>query len=247
MALGMLGVKPYAKKRGELGLVGATPKAVRDALIRLDVGRDEGGLFDADELHRKWQEEIAQRGVRAVAAGGGGDGGSGEGKPFPAGPVDGERRVLTEGEPQPHGGWLKRQHAEVFDGPPGDLPEDIRSIKATDRPRFLAIKEWELARKHHLANQREEGELLPAEKIRRLMFAERRVVRDRLRNLARREAPALAELGEQADAIRERLELAIERTLADLADDLPALLQLESANAGADDAAEPAPVAEVVG
>lgn len=165
-AFGLLGVKAYARARADLGLIGSTPKAVRDALVRLDVGRDDNGQFDADELHRKWQDDLVARAR----------GRPGEGAGEPVG-VAGRGRVPPDGD------------GEVD---PSALPADWQSIKANDFAKYRAIKEWFLAGKHRLDYEERLGELVSLnfhfEKVQDLAYGIRQV----LNQAPGRHAPQLA-------------------------------------------------------
>ncbi|HEX8693420.1 MAG TPA: hypothetical protein VF746_13430 [Longimicrobium sp.] len=158
---GLMKVKPYAMRREELGLVGFTPKAVRDALKRFDVGRDSDGCFDADLLHRLWQEEIAERGADV----------SRSRRPEQGG-VEGGEWGEREGAPA--------ANAEPLDTSPGELPADWREIKAKDKGRFQALKEWFLAGKHRLDFEERLGQLVAldfhVEKLEALAYAVREVL-----------------------------------------------------------------------
>jgi hypothetical protein len=52
-----MGVKPYARHRASLGLLGGTPAGVRGALKRIGIAQAADGSFDADALHAEWERE----------------------------------------------------------------------------------------------------------------------------------------------------------------------------------------------
>lgn len=65
------------------------------------------------------------------------------------------RYVVVEAEPQPHGGWLKREHAVEDEGEP-----DPTSLAEAQRR-----KEWAIARRRELEADQLEGTLVNAEDV----------------------------------------------------------------------------------
>lgn len=215
--------REYARRRGVTE--GAIRKAVRDKRITLTAS----GKIDPAIADVEWAKNTLPR-----------DGSSGVRTRVPGTQVRSTQAlppaVEVELEPQAHGGALKRSRAtdESTEFDP-DAPFDPLTMDLNDGRR---IKEAALAGKHLVAYRVAIGELYPRDLIKRLVFADRRIARDALRHLARRVAPDLAEMGGDAAAIRERLEVEIESALNKLADDLPALLRAEvSEDADAPEAA----------
>jgi hypothetical protein len=158
------------------------------------IQRGDGG-FDLEQVRRQLAENL--RGKQGGSPRGG--------KTAPAAdPTESGRSVLVECEPQPHGGWLKREHA---------VEEEIgpNSLAAAQKR-----KEFANARKAEVHADRLEGKFADLAEVKLMASSLVASAKTRLRGIGNKIAPLVA-IESDAAACQVMIDAEVDEALTELA------------------------------